>query len=117
MKTKKMKTKTKRMKKSKLIEVNQCEVNLYKRYFIFNEFQKIIKDVLIYDFDEELYEYVMSVIDINTIINFSDYGDKVFDLDYRDYILENKCFLCFVKFDFEEFVQFICEDFIESRYE
>ena len=59
----------------------------------------------------------MSVIDINTIANFSDYGNKVFDLDYRDYVLGNKCFLGFVKFDFEEFVQFICEDFIESRYQ
>ena len=85
-----------------------------------------IKDVAIrqvgdvrHDHDnwEELYEYVMSVIDINTIANFSDYGNKVFDLDYRDYVLGNECFLWFVKFDFEEFVEFICEDFIESRYQ
>lgn len=108
--------KTKRMKKSKSNEVNQCEVNFYKRYFIFNEFQKIIEDILIYDFDEELYEYVMSVIDINMIVNFSVYGNKVFDLDYMNYVLGDKCFLCFLKFDFDAFVQSICEDFIESRY-
>ena len=107
--------KTKRMKKSKSNEVNQCEVNFYKRYFIFNEFKKDIEDILIYDFDKKLYEYVMSVIDINMIVNFSDYGNKVFDLDYLDYVIEDKCFLCFVKFDFDVFVQFISEDYIESR--
>ena len=109
--------KTKRMKKSKSNGVNQFEVNFYKRYFIFNEFKKVIEDILIFDFDEKLYEYVMSVIDINTIANFSDYGNKVFDLDYLNYVVGDKCFLCFVKFDFDEFVQFISEDFIESRYE
>ncbi len=107
--------KTKRMRKSKSNELNQCEVNFYKRYFIFTEFQKIIDEILFYDFDEELYEYIMSVIDLNTIVNFSEYGNKVFDLDYMNYVSGDKCFLCFVKFDFDEFVQFISEDFIESR--
>ena len=55
----------------------------------------------------------MSVIDINTIADFSDYGYDVFDLDYIDYVSGNKCFLCFVKFDLDEFVECMIEDYID----
>ena len=109
--------KTKRMKKNKLKELRKGEVDFYKRYLIFNEFQKIIEDILFFELDEELYEFIKDVISFEMIADFSDYGDDIFDLDFIDYYEGDKCFLCFIKFDFDEFVQFISEGFIESRCE
>ena len=93
--------KTKRMKKSKSKEVNQGEVNYYKRYLIYNEFQKIIEDILFFELEEELYEFIKDVISFEMIADFSDYGNDVFDLDFIDYYEGDKCFLCFIKFDLE----------------
>lgn len=97
--------KTKRMKKSKSNGVNQCEVNFYKRYLIFNEFQKIIEDILFLELEEELYEFIKDVISFEMIADFSDYGDDVFDLDFIDYYEGDKCFLCFIKFDLDDFIE------------
>ena len=97
--------KTKRMKKSKSNGVNQCEVNFYKRYLIFNEFQKIIEDILFFELEEELYEFIKNVISFEMIADFSDYGDDVFDLDFIDYYEGDKCFLCFIKFDLDDFIE------------
>lgn len=105
------------VKKTNSKKVNQVDANFYKRSFIYNEFEKNIIEILNYDFDEELYEFIMSVIDINTIAEFSYYGYDVFDLDYMDYVTGNKCFFCFVKFDFDEFALFMSEAMVESYYE
>ncbi len=97
--------KTKRMKKNKSNGVNQCEVNFYKRYLIYNEFQKIIEDILFFELEEELYEFIKDVISFEMIADFSDYGNDVFDLDFIDYYEGDKCFLCFIKFDLDDFIE------------
>ena len=109
--------KTKRMKKSKSNGVNQCEVNFYKRYLIFNEFQKIIEDILFFELEEELYEFIKNVISFEMIADFSDYGDDIFDLDFIDYYEGDKCFLCFIKFDLDDFIEcmiYLYEDEISN---
>ena len=101
--------KTKRMIKSKSKEVNQGGVNYYKRYLIYNEFQKIIEDILFFELEEEHYEFIQDIISFEMIADFSDYGDDIFELDFIDYITGDKCFLCFIKFYLDDFVEFIIE--------
>ncbi len=104
---------TKKIKKNKSKKVNQVEVDFYKRYLIYNEFQKIIEDILFFELEEEHYEFLKEVISFEMIADFSDYGDDIFDLDFIDYYEGDKCFLCFIKFDLVEFIEFIIECYLE----
>jgi hypothetical protein len=96
--------KTKKIKKNKLNDLRKVEVDFYKRDLIFNEFEKIIEDILFFELDEELYEFIKDVISFQMIADFSDYGDDVFNLDFMDYYEGDKCFLCFIKFDLDDFI-------------
>ena len=105
--------KTKKMKKNKSKKVNQVEVDFYKKYLVYNEFQKIIEDILFFELEKEYYEFVKEAISFELIADFSDYGDGVFDLDFIDYYEGDKCFLCFIKFDLDEFIEFIIDCYLE----
>ena len=101
--------KTKKMKTNKSKPVNQIEVNFYKRYLIYNEFQKIIENILFFELEEEHYEFIKDVVSCEMIADFSHYGDDIFEMDFLEYITGNKCFLCFVKFQLDEFVEYMME--------
>ncbi len=101
------------VKKTKSKQLNQVEVDFYKRYLIYNEFEKIIEDILFFELEEEHYEFVKEVISFEMIADFSDYGDGIFDLNFIDYYEGDKCFLCFIKFDLDEFIEFIVGCYLE----
>lgn len=91
-------------KKNKVKQLNQDEINFYKQYLVYNEFQKIIENVLFFELEEEHYEFIQRIITFDLIADFSDYGYDVFDLDFIDYYEGDKCFLCFIKFHLDDFI-------------
>lgn len=96
-------------KKSKSRKVNQEERIVFKEYFIQKEFDKVIKKILNSELDEGLYIFIKMNLCIEMIEDYSEYGNGLIDLDFTDYFTGNKCFLCFIKFDFDEFMDMIYE--------
>lgn len=96
-------------KKSKSKKVNQDERIVFKEYFIQKEFDKVIKKILNSELDEGLYIFIKMNFCIEMVEDFSEYGDGLIDLDFTDYFTGDKCFLCFIKFDFDEFIDMIYE--------
>lgn len=67
--------------------------------------------------DEEHYEFIQKVISFDIIADFSDYVYDVFDLNFIGYYEGDKCFLCFIKFDLDDFVEsmiYLYEDEISN---
>lgn len=102
---------TKKLKNNKSKKVNQEDVLIYKQYFIYHEFQKNIYNKLFSEFEEELFEFIQKVISYDVIAQYSDYGYDVFDLNFIDYFKGDKCFLCFIKFDLNDFVEFVIDEY------
>ena len=95
------------MKANKSKQTNQGNGLFYKGYFILNEFHKIVDEKLFFELEEEHYKFYKKVFHIDMISDFSDYGVGFFDLDYRNYIKGDKCFLCFIKFNLDFFIEFL----------
>ena len=45
------------------------------------------------------------IISCEMIADFSDYGNAIFKLDFIDFTMGDKCFLCFIKFDLDDFIE------------
>jgi hypothetical protein len=76
----------------------------YKKYYVQNEFIKILKEILNYEEDEGLLVFIKMIMCYEMIEDFSDYGKDLIDVDFRDFYKENKCFLCFIKFRTDDFL-------------
>ncbi len=97
--------KGKKVKQGKTKQSKKLQLDSYKRYLIFNEFQKILDDFLFFELEDEHYEFIKNIISCEMIADFSDYGNSIFKLNFIDYTMGDKCFLCFIKFDLEYFIE------------
>jgi hypothetical protein len=100
-------------KKIKNVDSKNLNQELYNRYIIVNEFEKIIKNKLYNELDEGLYVFIKTMFCYEMIEDFSEFGEKVVELNYIDYLSGDKCFLCFTKFNMEDFLD-VMNDWYED---
>lgn len=103
----KLKIKKQGNKKMKNKNLELTNKEFYKKYFIQNEFIKILREVLSDEEDEGLLVFIKMILCYEMIEDFSEYGKDLIDIDFQDYYKENKCFLCFIKFRTDEFLDFM----------
>jgi hypothetical protein len=103
------------MKKIKKEE--KVDVKIYNQYLIVNEFNKIIKERLFFELDEGLYVFIKMIMSYEIIKDFSDYGEGLIDLDFTHYFTGDKCLLCYIKFDMDEFLDCMVEMYEDELYD
>ena len=94
-------------KKSESKRVNQEERIVFKKYFIQKEFEKVLKNIFNSESDEGLYVFIKMNMSFKLIEDFSEFGNDLIDMDFTDYLTGTKCFLCFINFDFDDFLDFM----------
>jgi len=73
---------------------------------IMSEFKRFFKDTFYSELEEGHYVFILSMLCYEMIEDFSEYGEELPKLDFKDYVNENDCcFLCYIKFDIEYFLE------------
>jgi hypothetical protein len=91
-----MKTKNRKQKFSK-----KDEQIFLKDYFIYHE---IIKVLISIGTDEETLISIKCHFNHEILSDCSEYGDDLFNLNLLEYFSQEKCFLCFIKLDVDEYL-------------
>jgi hypothetical protein len=94
----------KKIKKGK-----KMDVKIYNQYLIINEFNKIIKERLFFELDEGFYVFIKMMMSYEIIKDFSEYKEGLIDLDFTNYFTGDKCFLCYINFDMDGFLDSMFE--------
>jgi hypothetical protein len=97
------KRKMKKQINKEMKNTNLTEKDFYKKHYIECEFIRLMKEIL--KKDEELFSYIKLVLKFKMIEDFSNYGNKLIDLDFTDYIKGERCFFCFIDFNLEDFLE------------
>lgn len=100
--------------KMKNQNVNQNQINLYKGYFILNEFNKELKSRLYVELDEGHFFFTKVVNTYDLIKEFSGYGDDLINLDFEEYLYGEECFFCYIDFDVEGYYDLTYQLFKED---
>jgi hypothetical protein len=90
---------------NKTEEVIVSEIDFYKKYFIFNEFQKKINKMRFVDVEEDFIEFIKDSVDDKVISAFSSYGNEIYNLDFSKCPDEIRGFFNFIGVDFEFFAK------------
>lgn len=97
------KQKMKKQINEEMKNTNLTEKDFYKKHYIQCEFIKLLKEKL--KEDEGLFIYIKLVLKFEMIEDFSNYRNKLIDLDFTDYIKGELCFFCFIDFNLEDFLE------------
>jgi hypothetical protein len=90
---------------NKTEEVIVSEIDFYKKYFIFNEFQKNINKMIFVDVDEDFIEFIKDSVDDKVISYFSSFGNEIYKLDFSTCPDEIRGFFNFIGVDVEFFAE------------
>lgn len=91
-----MKTKKRKQKFSK-----KDEQVFLKDFFIYLETIKMLTSIGI---DDELLNFIKCHFNHEILSECSEYGDDLFNLNLLEFINQEKCFLCFIKLDVDEYL-------------
>jgi hypothetical protein len=92
-----MKTKKRKQKFSK-----KDEQVFLKDFFIYLETIKMLTSIGI---DDELLNFIKCHFNHEILSECSEYGDDLFNLNLLEFINQEKCFLCFIKLDVDEYLE------------
>ncbi len=90
---------------NKTEKVIVSEIDFYKKYFIFNEFQKKINDMIFVDVDEDFIEFLKYSVDDKIISALSSYGNEIYKLDFSKCPEDIRGFFDFIGVDVEFFAK------------
>jgi len=92
-----MKTK---MKKQKF--TRKQEQFYLKDFFIYIQTIKMLKSI---EIDEELYEFIYDHFNFEILAECSEYKYELFNLNFLEFLIQEKCFLCFIKLNIDEYLE------------
>lgn len=92
-----MRTKNKKQKFSK-----REERIILKDYFIYHEIIKVLTSI---GTDDELLNFIKCHFNHEILSDCSEYGDDLFNINLLEFINQEKCFLCFIKLDVDEYLE------------
>ena len=92
-----MKTKKRKQKFSK-----KDEQVFLKDFFIYLETIKMLTSIGI---DDELLNFIKYHFNHEILSECSEYGDDLFNLNLLEFINQEKCFLCFIKLDVDDYLE------------
>jgi hypothetical protein len=92
-----MKTKKRKQKFSK-----KDEQVFLKDFFIYLETIKMLTSIGI---DDELLNFIKCHFNHEILSECSEYGDDLFNLNLLEFINQEKCFLCFIKLDVDDYLE------------
>lgn len=88
------------MKKAKNITKKQEHFYL-KDFFILYNTLEMLKFIGI---DEELLKFITQNFDFDILQQCSEYGCSIHELNFVEFVHQEKCFLCFIKLDVEQYI-------------
>lgn len=92
-----MRTKNKKQKFSK-----KEEQIILKDYFIYHETIRMLTSI---GTDNELLNFIKCHFNHEILSDCSEYGNKLFNFNLLEFINLEKCFLCFIKLDVDEYLE------------
>jgi hypothetical protein len=90
----------KKIKKQKFTK-KQEQIYL-KDFFIYTQTTFMLQSI---GLDEELYDFIRKNFDLNILAESSEYGYELFNLNFLNFLNQEKCFLCFIKLDIDEYLE------------
>ena len=77
----------------------------YKKYFILNEFSRELNREYYATNEKEIHNFINTISCYDMVEDFSKYGKDLIDLEFNDYFKSDICFLCYINFNFDEFME------------
>lgn len=73
-----------------------------KDFFIYVQSIKMFKSIGI---DDELHKFIVENFDLDILTQSSEYKNEIFNLNFLEFLNQEKCFLCFIKLDVDKYLE------------
>ena len=70
-------------KKNKLKQEKQVEINFHERNLIYDEFKKLIENIILVELEEELHNFPPDFISCELIADFIEFAKELYENEYR----------------------------------